>query len=213
MLKLATHDGAVVKQPTPAKPKKAAKQRAAKEKPPSFNAQAFLAQRLQELEDGPIKAEGVTLYSDAANDESEAPVVFSGDSEVEMRQLVGELKLDRMPMTMAEYAGVVEYCDHLFEASGKYFSIYEKLRKKNSPILSGLHKSRIDSAKLRYPHWAEPMALFFAEKHDELKAHHRKYQFVEYLGRWWAWSSRHDDNKEAGLETKEEAPSPIQPSL
>ena len=174
-----------------------------------FNAKTFIEESLKALERGPVSAEGVTLYSDAANEEPDAPVVFSGQSELEMRRIIEDLGLDRMPFTVAEYAGVVEYFDWFNQATGKYLSLYEKLCKKNPQFIRELHKSNVESAEQFFPHWAEPLALFLSEKHAELKAHHQKFQFVEYLGRWWTWSIKHDDNKAAGRPT-EEAPSPLQ---
>lgn len=54
----------------------------------------------------------------AANGDSRDPVVLRGDSERAMRRLIAEFGFPRLPVTIAEFHSLVEYCQMLDTAAG-----------------------------------------------------------------------------------------------
>ena len=171
--------------PVTAKTKNAGSKRSS-----GLDAKAFLENALQQLENGPVDRKGVTAYSDAANDEPDAPVVFTGESELQMRRIIDKLSLERMPFTVAEYQGVLEYLDWFQDASGEKLTAYTKA----PHLMVGHHKGAVNFARKHFPHWAKPMELYVQNKMEELKAYHAKHRFVEYLGAYWVWSEKRDED-------------------
>lgn len=202
MLELVRANGVCVEKAPPVKPPK----RAAGKKPSGLVAKSFIEESLKALERGPVDAEGVTAYSDAANDEPDAPVVFSGQSELQMRRIIEDLGLERMPFTVAEYEGVLEYFDWFEQATGKHLTAYT-----TAPhLIVSLHVHELNFARERRPHWAPALELYLQEKGAELKDYHAKHRFVEYLGAWWVWSEKRDDDIRAKRAVDEAAcPAPF----
>jgi hypothetical protein len=168
--------------------------------------QEFFEQSAEKLEQEPVNAEGVTLYSDVANDEPDAPVTFSAESELQMRGIVEKLGLERMPFTVAEYAGVLEYLDWLEYKKGEEFFFSNA----DPEFKQSLYAVRVECAWESRPAWATPLELYLAGKSEELKAHHARHRFVEYLGKWWVWfAKREDDIREGNSIDHEGRPFPF----
>lgn len=169
--------------------KKSPPSKLSKNRQTSIDAKAFLEESLKALEDGPVNAKGVTLYSDVANDEPDAPVVFSGEAELQMRRLVEILGLERMPFTMAEYAGVLDYWSWFEDAKSEAIVNI----KPDAQFTAALYENNLRFTEERRPDWAKPLRLFLQSDQQALKAYHQALPFVEYLGKWWVWSEKRED--------------------
>ncbi len=119
----------------------------------------------------------LTADSGAANGSSEDPVVLSGESERAMRAMIGEFCLPRLPLTIAEFYTVVEYCQMLDSAAG--FSTLRELPE----MLESWQSVSIPKYQGFHPEHAQAIELYCTGKKDELRALHAREKTIEALAK------------------------------
>ena len=55
----------------------------------------------------------------AANGDNADPVVYEGESEIQMRRMIAKYGFDRLPLTYGEMQGLIHYSDHLELITGR----------------------------------------------------------------------------------------------
>lgn len=111
----------------------------------------------------------------AANGDKNDPVVLTGSAELAMRQLIAHYGFDRLPLTIGELYGFMDYADKLDSASGARFCPEDELHL--------WRKGSFSVWKRKYPELMPAIELFCAGNLSELKALHVREHTMEKLGK------------------------------
>lgn len=108
-----------------------------------------------------------------ANDSPSDPVVSSGKAELQLRRLIARFGFNRLPMTIGEFHGLLDYCYMLFTVNGEIHSdaeIQAVWRETAIPIYIEYH-----------PDYKDAILLYCAGNLEALKSFHTENGILEKL--------------------------------
>ncbi len=116
----------------------------------------------------------------AANGDGSDPVVIQGKSELAIRHLMAEFCIPRMPLTIAEYYGLIEYVQLLFCAAGASVCPNDDE-----------HRREWQSNSIRiyseaYPEHEKAFPLYCAGEKKKLLSWHKKSNILERLAKGYS---------------------------
>jgi hypothetical protein len=114
------------------------------------------------------------LTGGKAKSDKDDPVVFQGQVEFQMRQLIAKYGFDRLPLTYGELFGLINYCDGLEAASGKDTFPPEELKLWQTGSLAVWARN--------YPDRVEAATLYCQDDLPALQALHRREATLQRLG-------------------------------
>ncbi len=114
----------------------------------------------------------------AANGDNNDPLVLEGAAELQLRKLIARIGFDRLPLTMGELQGLLEYFNMLESATGEALTAPEHAQKRAS-----WHQVALATCEQYFPAWAPAMRLYIAGNIAELRALHHREDTLTKLGR------------------------------
>ena len=115
------------------------------------------------------------VQSSAASAGGAQSVVFSGRSDLLMRDVIARYGFDRLPATSAELYGLFEYCDSLDAASGMGMRPTDQLREWQEASFVVWRKKK--------PELMPAIELYCAEDIEGLRSLHEREDTLTELGR------------------------------
>jgi len=127
-----------------------------------------------------IDFESITRLVDedsAANGDNNDPLVLEGVAELQLRKLTTRLGFDRLPLTMGELQGLLEYFNMLESATGEALTAPEHAQKRAS-----WHQVSLATCEQYFPALVPAMRLYIAGNIDGLRALHQREDTLTKLG-------------------------------
>jgi len=112
----------------------------------------------------------------AANGDKNDPIVLQGSAETQLRRIIAEFGFDRLPLTLGEFNGLLDYCLRLDSVAGNHQSeeIRESWQLSSLKVCAKHEPEKLEAAK-----------LYCARDRTALLACHKANKTLETLGRDW----------------------------
>jgi hypothetical protein len=112
----------------------------------------------------------------AANGDKNDPVVLQGSAEAQMRRVIGEFGFDRLPLTLGELHGLLDYCLRLDSIAGNHMPAKsrESWKETSLEVCAEYEPAHLEAAK-----------LYCAGDKEGLLRLHRERDTLKQLGRDW----------------------------
>lgn len=112
------------------------------------------------------------------------PIVTYGETEQQLRRLVAHFEFPRLPFTIEELQGLLNYCKTLTESKGGLLAMPPK----EQPLWRDV---TLEVTQMYFPVFAEGLASYFDGDFSALKRLHTE-TFYRRLADWWVAYEKQD---------------------
>lgn len=134
-----------------------------------------------------LSFEGITrlMGDSAANGDNTDPVVYEGESEIQMRRMTAKYGFDRLPLTYGELQGLIKYTDKLELITGR--------RSFPADEQAIWQQGSFRVSKRLHPEIIPAATLYAADDIAGLKALHTREDTLKVLGKKFREFDRAED--------------------